>query len=59
MGAGLLFIIVTNLFEISAAIDMLFVKLYNGEKGLNLKYIFYLFYPVHLLVLVLLRAILF
>lgn len=35
------------------------VKLYNGQRGKQNKYFFYLFYPVHLLVLYIIRAIYF
>lgn len=31
--------------------SLLIIKQYNGERGCNLKYIFYGFYPIHLIVL--------
>lgn len=33
-------------------IPVIFMLLYNGKKGPSLKYIFYAFYPIHLLILV-------
>ncbi len=36
-----------------AAVSMLLIVRYNGEKGKSLKYFFYAFYPVHLLLLAL------
>lgn len=37
--------------EIWAPLGLLPVLFYNGQRGIRLKYIFYLFYPVHLLIL--------
>ncbi len=37
--------------ESYAALSSFPLILYNGKKGMNLKYLFYAFYPVHLLIL--------
>ncbi len=37
--------------EPAAAFAFAFIAGYNGERGLNLKYLFYLIYPVHLIML--------
>lgn len=37
-----------------AALSMITIASYNGEKGKNYKYLFYAFYPVHLLLLAIL-----
>jgi len=34
-----------------ALISLIFIKLYNGQRGLRLKYLFYVFYPAHLLII--------
>lgn len=42
---------VAFVWEVTAPLAFLLVGLYNGRRGLLLKYVFYIFYPVHLLVL--------
>jgi TraX protein. len=37
--------------EFPSFLDLLLIRHYNGQRGLNLKYVFYLFYPVHLFLL--------
>jgi hypothetical protein len=45
--------IIFNHFTIEpiALLSLIFLKLYNGKRGLKLKYLFYAFYPVHLFIL--------
>lgn len=42
--------------EIIALLNILFIYMYNGTKGKQIKYFFYLFYPVHLTLLALLTT---
>ncbi len=38
-----------------ACLSLVWIENYNGRRGKGLKYLFYTFYPAHLLVLVLVR----
>lgn len=43
--------------EITALIAFLFIGNYNGERGMKLKYFFYIIYPLHLFVLYLISMV--
>lgn len=41
----------SSILEVSAFLILWPISLYNGQRGWNLKWVFYAFYPVHLLIL--------
>jgi len=51
MLGGCITLTIMFLGEAPAFFALIPAKLYNGERGLRLKYVFYLFYPVHLFIL--------
>jgi hypothetical protein len=51
MLGGCITLTIMSLGEITAFFDLILIRFYNGKRGLNLKYVFYLFYPVHLFLL--------
>lgn len=42
---------VAFLWEITAPLAFIPIAFYNGKRGMNLKYVFYVFYPLHLLII--------
>lgn len=53
MAGNMVVTIVFNIFkeQIGGILSLPLIALYNGKKGLRLKYIFYIFYPLHLILL--------
>lgn len=51
MKVGCTTLTIMQFMECTAFLTVPIVKHYNGKRGLKLKYVFYLFYPVHLLIL--------
>jgi hypothetical protein len=51
MLGGAITLTIMSISEAPAFLDLILINKYNGKRGLNLKYVFYLFYPVHLLIL--------
>lgn len=58
MVACILALSVTSVIEAAAFVSLPLVLMYNGERGRGNKWLFYAFYPVHLLVLVAISALL-
>ena len=52
---GVLALFIMSFGEGMAFIGEIPVRMYNGQRGLKMKYFFYAFYPVHLLLLFLFR----
>lgn len=48
---GCVILTAMSLMEVTAFFTLIPISKYNGERGLNLKYVFYAFYPVHLIIL--------
>lgn len=42
-------------FIFGASLSLIFINLYNNKKGKNIKYLLYIFYPLHLIVLAILK----
>ncbi len=53
---GSLALVLSQPFELPAILGLIPIRLYNGERGLKLKYVFYIFYPLHLLILYLIST---
>jgi len=51
MAAPCVVLSVLDMLELCALVDAAIVHFYNGKRGLKLKWVFYIFYPLHLLIL--------
>ena len=48
--ASSLSLLLITISQVFSFISLIPVRLYNGKRGLNLKYFFYILYPLHLLI---------
>lgn len=51
MLGGCITLTIMSLDEVTAFFTLIPISRYNGERGLKMKYFFYIFYPAHLLIL--------
>lgn len=56
MLSGCIVLSLMSLSELPAFLTLIPIALYNGERGLKMKYFFYAFYPVHLFLIWLIAA---
>ncbi|MBU5440183.1 conjugal transfer protein TraX [Tissierella sp. MSJ-40] len=49
------YMLIQILVQFFALLALIPIKTYNGQKGYNLKYLFYIFYPAHLIILYLIK----
>ena len=56
MLSGCVVLTLMSFNEITAFFALIPIALYNGERGLKMKYFFYIFYPAHLLIIWLIAA---
>lgn len=56
MLSGCIVLTIMSVSEVPAGFALIPIALYNGKRGLKLKYFFYAFYPVHLLIIWLIAA---
>lgn len=54
--SGCIVLTLMSVNEITAFFTLIPIALYNGERGLKMKYFFYVFYPAHLLIIWLIAA---
>lgn len=47
-----------NILQIFSVLSLMFINLYDGKIGVKMKYFFYLFYPLHLTVIYLIKLLL-